>query len=222
MKHDKAQVLLPELVNGTLAPDRCEALEEHLGDCAECRRALAAEHRIRAAVSSQPAPATGLLGRTLARIDAEEAERARSPLRESPWIRIAHAWTAWWRPLPAVARVLVAVQFALLVFLGGAVLQRPEPDGALTTLSGPAGAPAAAGRGRLLVLFEDRAPEAEIRRLMRALGASIVDGPSAAGYYTVEVPVDDDPVRDLAEAAAALAARPDVVALASPVPPGAP
>jgi hypothetical protein len=72
------------------------------------------------------------------------------------------------------------------------------------------------------VLFEEDAPAGEVRRLLRAAGASIVDGPSAAGYYAVEVSVGDDPAVDLTAAAAALAARPDLVELASPVPRGAP
>jgi anti-sigma factor RsiW len=224
MTHDEALELLPALVNGTLEPARRQDVERHLEGCAPCRAELAAERRLSAALATPvPAPAEDLLARTLARIDAEDVGPARRTApRESPWGLIASAWNAWWRPLPAAARVLVAVQFALLVVLGGAVLQRPEPGGELTTLTGSAGAPAAAGRGRLLVLFEEDAPEREIRRLLRDAGASIVAGPSAAGYYTVEVPVADDPARDLAAAAAALTARPDVVALASPVPPGAP
>jgi anti-sigma factor RsiW len=225
MTHDEVLALLPTLVNGTLEPDRREELERHLEDCAPCRAELAAERRLSAALATAPpAPAEDLLARTLARIDAEEAERApaRAPRREPAWERIARAWNRWWRPLPVPARVLVAVQFALLLVLGGAVLQQPEPEGELRTLSGTAGGAPAAGRGRLLVLFEEDAPAGEVRRLLRAAGASIVDGPSAAGYYAVEVSVGDDPAVDLTAAAAALAARPDLVELASPVPRGAP
>lgn len=224
MRHERAVELLPAFVSGSLGPDRRRALERHLAGCEDCRRELELERRLASAVATTSAaadPRSDLLATTLARIDEYEGQRERSTASagasRGSWAdRMREGWQRFWRPLPPPARVLIAVQLVLVMTLGAGLVLRRE-GGELRTLSGPTGAQAVAGKGRLQVLFRGEATVQQVAEAVRAVGGSIVSGPSAAGYYTVEVTVgDEDPSGDLAAVARKLAARTEVVRLASP------
>ena len=61
--------------------------------------------------------------------------------------------------------------------------------------------------------FSEEAPEKGIRAVLGELKATIVDGPSAAGFYVIDVPLDGG-LKTPPEAVRALRGRPDVVRFA--------
>ncbi|MCZ7627253.1 MAG: hypothetical protein M5R38_17160 [Candidatus Methylomirabilis sp.] len=81
---------------------------------------------------------------------------------------------------------MIVLQLAAIVGLLSLRVQgRQEQFG---TLSGPTMKPSgAAARLRFRVAFQERAPEHAVRALLQAIGGRIIDGPSAAGFYIVEV-----------------------------------
>lgn len=172
------------------------------------------------------------LERVMARIAA--AESAARPTRRPR--------TGRWRSLvaatPRPMRRLVAAQAAALVFLlSGAVLlagaalrdgtggAAGEPRaGLFRTLADPAPPSAAAGEGRVRVVFAETAAAGDVRDLLIAAGARVVDGPTPFGVYTVE-PVTATGELDAARLLARLRTDP-AVAFAEPAlaaaKPGAP
>ena len=84
----------------------------------------------------------------------------------------------------------MAAQFGLLVALGGLWLLSPDSATRPTyeTLSEP-GPQSTSERARLSVAFREGTMESAVRDLLLKLGARVVDGPSASGRYTVELPI---------------------------------
>jgi anti-sigma factor RsiW len=189
MKHSEIIELLPWYANATLKEDERKVVEAHLAGCRECALELESLTLMRQAVVesggkvSTPSPA--LLNLALARIEDYERTRPKSDDRRSEpsgnfWNRLA----VWWRPTPVFARALIAVQLVLVLALGGVVLQQHRSRNVYTTLTGPT-----SQQTKLAVAFNQDASEQEIRRAIQEIHGTIVDGPSALGLYTIEVPV---------------------------------
>lgn len=105
----------------------------------------------------------------------------------------------WWRPALAAAAVIILLEgVALAVLLrrqGGLEAFRREPPGAA-----------------LEVTFAAEATEAGIREALWSVNARIVDGPSAIGVYTVQIPAADGDRAQVEAAIDRLAATAGVVA----------
>jgi hypothetical protein len=90
---------------------------------------------------------------------------------------------SWLRGAVAVQAV-VALALAVALFGPGF-----RPDGRYRTLGDASPASALQGDGsHLVVLFEPHVSQAQMRQLLRASQARIVDGPSDAGAYVLAVP----------------------------------
>jgi hypothetical protein len=95
---------------------------------------------------------------------------------------------------PRWLRAAAAVQLGVIFVLGlvnvwpGA--QRAGEAGSGVHRYGGLGARAAAP-GSLVVSFDPATPERELRRILQASGARIVDGPTAAGAYVLDVAAGD-------------------------------
>lgn len=169
--HAKADRLLPWWVNGTLAEAERLQVELHLAECASCRREAA---WLRALQEEYPdhqpaADDTPHPMRRLRRRIASE-ERAMSPPSHAVWYRRGRR-LVW----------LAAAQAALVLGLGVALWHEQHP--AYHTLG------VQADKGSLLVVvFDPRISEAQLRQLVRAGDARIVGGPTAAGAYLLRVP----------------------------------
>ena len=177
-RHQEVQQLLPWYGTGQLDETERAFVEAHLGDCAECRHDLEAEPELKAALSSSSPDAehswTAIEAR--ARRSAPEPRRSRRP------------WTAAGRRLlrPERLKWVVAAQFAALVVLGVAVLPAAPAarQGAYRALGD-----APAGRsGNVLAMFRPDASVAAMRHSLDASGSRLVDGPTPAGAYLLEVP----------------------------------
>jgi anti-sigma factor RsiW len=173
--HAMTQRLMPWLLSGTL-PARERALAEaHLAGCAQCRADLAWERSLRGACS-ECAPGLdpdAALGRLLPKLAPGE----RPPGIRARWLgRLAANDGAWLRPV-AVAQLAVIALLAGLLF-------RPAGDAQLYRGLGQA----QQAQARLVVMFAPSTPEAELRRILQANQARIVDGPTATAGYVLGVP----------------------------------
>jgi anti-sigma factor RsiW len=171
--HAETRILLPWLANGSLAGAELERVRAHLGECPACRAQLEWERGM--AAGGDPAPrmsAQQAFARLRPQLGPQELPN--SPAR---WLRLAAANDPRW------LRSVALVQLGLILVLG-LVAVRPGPEqGLYHTL----GARQAALQGNIVVSFEPSTPERELRRILQASGARLVDGPTAADAYVLSV-----------------------------------
>jgi hypothetical protein len=196
--HETVQRLLPWYVTGTLDAAEHRLVEDHLAHCAECAAELAGEERLRAEVAALPDAPAGQWEALRERALASAASSRRG--------------ASWWSALPTGRRIaLAAASQAALVLLGIGVYDRlrQPAEGEYHTLSAP---PAKSAQGgNIIVIFRPDSSEQAFRTTIDAVGARLVDGPTAAGAYVLAVP---DGRREAA--LATLRKRADIV-LAQPI-----
>lgn len=173
--HKQARQLLPWLLSGTLEGAELAMVQEHLKSCERCRADLAWERKLRAA-GQQCAPALDpdrALAQFLPRLGQQERSR-RLPARwRSALAANDRNWLRW---IAASQSGVIAVLALLLVW--------PGSDDA--SYRGPgAGEP---GQGNLVVMFRPDTTEAELRRILQANQAYVVDGPTRLDAYVLAVP----------------------------------
>jgi hypothetical protein len=170
--HDEAEVLLPWYATGQLEePDRVR-VEDHLASCSDCREQLTLERRmVQEFRGSDPEMDAGWT-RLRSRIEAQT-----QPPRHLP-----RETTGVWKMFrqPAVA-ALAAAQVGFLVLSAGILLSLSRPT---YHALGSAPAPSTAN---VIVIFRADATEEDIRDALKASGASIVGGPTAADAYLLRV-----------------------------------
>lgn len=177
--HAEADRLLPWLVNGTLDGEALERVRAHLDECATCQREAAWLRALQAACRTDDAATPALPRRSYRpRLHA-------GPIHHGPR---RHAWQRW----------VIAVEAVLVLTLGGALLRREHaPPPAYHALSAPD-----ASRARLVVVFAPSLSEAQMRQLLQACDARVVDGPTTAGGWVLSVPsARATPVREALRAA---------------------
>jgi len=180
--HRAADAMLPWFVNGTLEGDELAAVEQHVHECPRCRREVDLLEQLQAvcaidAPALDATPSYRLLHERIAgrRRLASLRDRVRGLFR--PWQR-APAWAKW----------AIAAQFAGIVMLAVRVAM-PVSESArnFETLGAPTGHTARGGT--VAVVFVPEVTEAELRRIVQAAGARVVDGPTESNAYMLEVPV---------------------------------
>lgn len=144
---EEADLLAAALSVGSIDLADQEPLQEHLSDCADCRRVagtyLAAAARMPLALEPlQPSPE--LRGRLMRAVYAEAAQAGRSVAapRQAPW------WRRLWAGLP-VGRgftALAAVAVVALVGVGSWSLANQPPASSTVAIAGTTAAPHAHGQ----------------------------------------------------------------------------
>ena len=203
--HRAADEMLPWLVNGTLEGDELAAVEQHVRECARCRREVDLLKQLQAVCAiDEPAPdATPSYRRLHERI---AGRRRLGSLGD----RLRASSSGLGNALPHGQNGRSPREFAGIVMLAVRVaMPVGESAGLYQTLGAPA-ARAARG-GTVAVVFVPAATESELRRIVQAAGARVVDGPTESNAYVLEVPAGH---RDAI--LAALRAEPAVV-LAQPL-----
>jgi hypothetical protein len=191
-RHQEVWELLPWYVNRTLdAQDRAQ-VEQHLARCPACQAEVTRCHAIATAVqlaeASVPLPSPTRFAMLLAQIDATEA--VGHPIR-SLWAACRDSlrkYGALFSGTPRVARVVLAMEGALVLLLAAVLVWQAQsvPEALFTTLSRPMEHPTQQGQLRLVVA--DQMTTRELRELLTGVQATIINGPSPLGIYTVAVP----------------------------------
>lgn len=191
-QHETVNELLPWHASEALSTDEREMVEIHLEHCQACRDELALLQEVGVAARENAEnipPVPNLLPQALARI--EEWEQTQAPARSERselggWLR--DFVDQLWNPPVPLARAVFAMQFAVILVVGGLWLFSGSSDSEFTTLSGGGGASDGA---RLTVIFRPGTTEETMRRALLDLDVSIVSGPSALGVYVIALPVEE-------------------------------
>jgi hypothetical protein len=180
--HRAADAVLPWYVNGTLKGDELAAVEQHVRQCARCRREvdLLKELDAHCAVDEPVPDATPAYRRLSTRISgSRRLDAVADRLRDLGWS---------WQRAPGWARWGIAAEFAGIVMLA---VWLAVPGSETAALYQTLGAPGArtAGVGTIAVEFVPETTESELRRIVQAAGGRVVDGPTASNAYVLQVPV---------------------------------
>ena len=173
--HDEAEELLPWYATGQLDETDRVRVEDHLSSCGDCRDQLTLERRLAQEMRASDPEADAGWMRLRGRIEAERNAPRQEPRSSS------NVWRFFRQPAVAA---LAAAQIGFLVLAGGILFSLSRP--AYHALGSPS-PPAAAN---VLVIFRADATEEEIRDALRASGASIIGGPTAADAYLLRVSAD--------------------------------
>jgi anti-sigma factor RsiW len=199
-EHTVVDALLPWYVNGALKGDERETVRAHLEKCPRCRDEAAwlrDLHTACAAVDSSNDSSNPL--RNLRRHLDAGPPKHRSPgsLRQA-WQGV-DAWARW-----GVAASIVSAGVVLAAFV--------SHDSAQPSLYRTLGASGmmAHATGSLVVQFDPATPEGELRRILREVGARLVNGPTQANAYVLDVPAAKrgDAIRELRKERAVLLVEP--------------
>jgi anti-sigma factor RsiW len=170
--------LLPWFVNGTLDEPERALVEQHVQECAACKRELEwLQQLTNAYVQSELAvDSVGGFARLAAQLPAQErGDSNNTPPRgwlsglltaNAPWLKLA-----------------VAMQFGIIVALGWALaVHEPSSYRVLGARHNPMRT-----AGSIVVVFEPATRESEVRRILREAGARVIDGPTAANGYVLDL-----------------------------------
>jgi anti-sigma factor RsiW len=192
MKHSEIIELLPWYAKATLPEDERKMVETHLADCGECARevqSLAILQKTIVEIGDKvPTPSPMALNRAMAEIENYERTRSQATAQVSQ-PSLFERLSMWWSPTPIFARAIIAVQLVLVLGFGGVIIYEHTQSATYTTASGPSGDRTAT---QISVSFSGSATEQEIRQAVLAVHGKIIDGPSALGLYTIQVPVAPD------------------------------
>ncbi|MHB8533951.1 MAG: S8 family serine peptidase [Sulfuricaulis sp.] len=177
--HRAAEMLLPWFVNGTLIGEDLLSVERHLKECARCQREADSLREMQAAYAiSEAAP------------DASASFQKLRPRLDEPRgvLGLVARLRGFWRQTQIWARWTVVAELLVIFVLGALLVSGTQPASFYRTLGAVESASHAAGS--LVVVFDPRITEAELRRIVRGIGARFVDGPTAANAYVLELPAE--------------------------------
>ncbi len=182
--HDEMQKRLPWLVNGRLTDEERGEVEAHVRTCSDCQAVVRELQEMRDAIqtvfSMVVRASPWRWQRVSQRIFASEMPVQGTGPRILPT-------SARWRPWMHICMgVVLGVLLTGLVTVG----IRKRSSAVYRTLSGPHQTERLEQSSFILrVAFRPDATEANIQKLLHDVRARIVDGPSAAGWYTLVVEV---------------------------------
>ncbi|MCP3982770.1 MAG: hypothetical protein GY723_00180 [bacterium] len=209
MNENDARELLPWYAADSLEPEERTAVEAALAASDSLRAELAELQVMHTAVDDTAGEAQwnpALITRTLSRIDALEAEQASQGVLDRFGNWLGQNLFAGWGGVPTLAKAAVAVQFALLLAVGGSWLAQPSEPGTYGTVGLDPNA------AQIKLGFQPGIDEATLRETVRELDGRIVDGPSALGLYTIELQaLEKQQEEEIGALLADLLARKDVI-----------
>jgi anti-sigma factor RsiW len=197
-QHEETRLLLPWYATGRLERADAARVEAHLADCPRCRAELKLERRLKAQVADLPSA-----------VDqgwAAMLERLQPPRRKGVALsRLSNRAGGLWRAGGPWIGWAVAAGVGAVVVVGSLSPHTPTAA-AYHTLS----APPATRPGNVVVVFQPTATEAQIRAALTASGARLVDGPTAADAYVLNVPASrrEQALATLRASKAVVAAQP--------------
>ncbi|WP_431276528.1 anti-sigma factor family protein [Variovorax ureilyticus] len=181
--HRRVQSMLAWYVSERLDAQERAHVEGHLAECPRCRTELAAERALQSAYAADVDP-PGDVDQGFAALRARIAGSAPSRQSEGWMARLRNRWLE----SPPWTRWALLGQCVLVATLGGVLVVQPSPVKQYRALGEPAGPPASASVGRLIVRFQPEATEQEMRRVLRDVEARLVYGPTTTDAYVLAVP----------------------------------
>jgi hypothetical protein len=211
--HGECWNLLPWIANESAAAKDVAQVEAHLRECRECQEELEFQRQLRNAIRAEDAvvlaPQTSLQ-KLMQRIDTmedlDDDEQEAAPAASAAPSAIARRQPARWsRWLPIAA----AVQGVAIAGLLGALWSQSQSHDNLTAarytmLTAPAVAVTRVPAIR--VVFNGDVALDDINRMLRAIDAQIIAGPSEASVYTLGLAADAADKSDVESAIAQLRA----------------
>lgn len=179
--HLRIRELLPWYANGTLGAAEAARVKAHLAGCLTCRQELARCREMSTGLKSRDEdvwrPSPTHWAQVLETVEAAEARPA------ARWRNRIETLRSWLIGTPRPVRWALALQTTLIALLSLAVLL-PAPQH-FETLSRDERStePGVA----LRIVFTEDITERELRELLHGAQASIVQGPSPLGVYTIEL-----------------------------------
>lgn len=169
-EHDAVQQLLPWHITGTLAAGERARVEAHLAACEECRHDLSRERELAREVALLP----------LGVDEGWQAMAMRLPARTAN----GDGWraTLFGRSAPLAWAVGGALAASAVFAVAIAGSQQRDAAGQTFHTLGSAGH---AAPGQAVVLFRPDTTERQMRAVLAARGARVVDGPTAAGAFVL-------------------------------------
>jgi anti-sigma factor RsiW len=194
--HRDAQELLAWYATGKLEPGEHAQVAAHLAGCSECQRDLAFQHKLAAGIAAMPVDVEQGWTRLRELAEAEDA----APVKRAPGFgRQGVGFLGW------------GVAASLAIALGATLMPSASTQLAQNGTYHALGAAPTAAPGNMIVIFRPDVTEARMRGALRAAGARMVDGPTAADAYVLATPAGRR-----AAALALLKARHEIV-LAEPM-----
>ena len=195
-EHESVQKLLPWYINGTLSARETARVEAHLAECEECREDVAFERKL----------ANGVASLQLNADDGWKAMQAR--MAEVVPDRLAAAPVRLLRRRVPVGWAMVGTIAASVVLTVAVTGVKPAamPQQTYHALGSSGGA----SNGQVVVLFKPDTTEQQMRVILSAQGARLVDGPTQAGAYVLHFD-DGDPavaIKALRESGQVMLAEP--------------
>jgi hypothetical protein len=178
--HRSADLLLPWLVNGTLHGDELASVLHHVDECPRCQREVQSLRELGQAclvggISSDPTASLLKL-----------QERLRKPRLTGGIARPVRRLLRRWKNIAPWARWTIAVQFALLLGVGIPLLPISDPVATYRTL-GATTAGSKTSQAKIVVMFDSRIRESDLRRIVRDAGSEVIDAPTETGAYVLHV-----------------------------------
>ncbi|MCH9670136.1 MAG: zf-HC2 domain-containing protein [Gammaproteobacteria bacterium] len=211
--------LLPWYANGTLSQGERAEVEAHLAHCELCSQELLqcryTAESVRTTDDDVWEPSAQHFSEIMAGVERLPPGEASAPASDETMAGFLRRALAWLQGAPTGARVVFAAQGALVLVLATALIWpqgSSSPDHFRTFSDGATASPAKGARLRLV--FAEDTTEKELRILLNSVTATIVEGPSRRGVYTVSLGSVDSEARD---AALARLRNDDSVRLAEPV-----
>lgn len=176
-KHQQVQALLPWFIGDTLTGEERALVQEHLHGCNQCQSELAWQRKLQAiAPSSNTHP-------DVERAFAKLRPRLDTPQRESKRWSIIEFINNLWRGNPQGLRWALVAQFSVIL---GLAFMLATPYGNIAAYRA-LGVAKNTG-GNVVVVFKPETSEQDLRRILQAANARIVDGPTATDAYVLNVP----------------------------------
>ncbi|HEY7642138.1 MAG TPA: hypothetical protein VH814_20570 [Steroidobacteraceae bacterium] len=183
--HGECWNLLPWIANESAATKDVARVEAHLRDCRECQQELEFQRQLRHAIRSEEAvllaPQTSLQ-KLMQRIDTvedidDEPEAAPAEVVAMPRAR-AMRWSRLW-PIAAAVQGVAITGLLAAMWMQSDALTAPRYN------TQTSHAKAMTHRPVIRIVFTGNLALDDMNRVLRAVDAQIIAGPSEAGVYTI-------------------------------------
>jgi len=170
-EHGRVWSTLPWFVNGTLNDDECRDVETHLSVCLVCRREAAALRALAEAVAS----------RTLEPKCEAALDRLHERLDDTSRPGLVFPWAG-------AAVLAVITGLAGLVAVNTGLVGSGAQANVYNTLGVRTIEVLDDARPKARIVFDQDMTEWQLRELLLAVDAELIDGPTPRGAYTIAMP----------------------------------